>query len=200
MSGTPYLFSEDSALLKKALVRHRGEKCLEIGTGNGGVLSDLSKRFAVATGTDLARPAAMPRRDNETFVLADEASCFRDSSFDLVAFNPPYLAEAGTGDAATDGGLPLQAPMAFLQEALRAVKRSGTVVFLLNDQANVKEMEDACARKGFGLRRVSSARVFFEELTIYEASPRNKGGLPSGAAHPDGSTDRRPHQVPASTS
>ena len=169
MSGDPYLSSEDSALLKEALEGRSGERCLEIGAGNGGNLGLLSRRFSLTVGTDLVRPSMSDWKEaGADFVLADGASCLRDGAFDLVAFNPPYLREEIL-DPAVDGGSQLEVPKWFLQEALRVVRDDGELLFILNDEANMREFGETCAGAGFALRALGSKGVFFEELTVFSA-------------------------------
>ena len=169
MSGDPYLASEDSALLRKALGGRSGDRCLEIGAGNGGNLVYLSKRFRLAVGTDLVRPSMTDWRGaGADFVLADGASCLRSSAFDLVVFNPPYV-RADVEDRAVDGGSQLEVPKRFLREALRAAKKEGEVVFLLNHEAEQREFGAICAEAGFGLEPLASERMFFEELVVFSA-------------------------------
>jgi len=171
MSGDAYIASEDSALLRSALKGASGGRCLEMGAGNGGNLLELRKGFSVVVGTDLVRPSASDWRGNGVdYVLADGASCLRPDSFDLVAFNPPYLAVKASDDRAVEGGERLEVPKAFLREAIRTVKGTGRVVFLLNDEADVREFEMICAARSFALSRVDSRRVFFEELAVYSAA------------------------------
>jgi release factor glutamine methyltransferase len=167
----PYIASDDSALLRTVLATYSGATVLEIGAGNGGNLIELKNRFRRVVGTDLQRPGARDwKGEGADYILADGASCLQDGSFDLVAFNPPYLPLEMTNDLAVEGGKGLEVPMKFLQEALRVVKRNGKVVLLLNDQAPVEMFEAACARKGFALRKVAARHLFFEELSVYEAT------------------------------
>lgn len=204
MSRAPYVSSDDSALLRRALERRSGGSCLEIGAGNGGTLVHLAGRFETLAGTDIAQPAMRDWSARADFVLADRAGCFRDGVFDLVAFNPPYLPGEGAGDAAVDGGPGLEGPKSFLEDALRVVKKSGSVVFLLNQEANLPEFEEACRRRGFRLRPVISSRLFYEVLSVYEAVSAEEASPPWGAPDPAVSghsgtpTASRLHQVPAS--
>ncbi len=173
MSGEPYLASEDSALLRRALSSYSGSSCLEIGAGNGGNLVELSKRFGLVVGTDIVRPDMDDwKKTGASYIVADCATCIRPEVFDLVLFNPPYLSEEATGDVTVEGGRDLRVPKRFLSEALRAVKREGTVIFLLNDQADPDEFEQLSSRSGFHIERVASERVFFEELSVYRATAR----------------------------
>lgn len=171
MTGEPYIFSEDSALLRSALQGASGESCLEIGAGNGGNLMELKKGFQLAVGTDIVRSAIADWKGKEIeFLLTDGASCLRSEMFDLVAFNPPYLAMEVAHDPAVEGGRRLEVPKAFLREALRTVKRTGKIVFLLNDGADIADYEKMCSEKSFTVSRVATRRVFFEELSVYTAA------------------------------
>lgn len=170
MSGGVYLSSQDSALLRRALRSYSGQSCLEIGAGNCGALAELAERFALAVGTDLLRPSS--GAGSGEFVLADRATCFRDSSFELVAFNPPYLESEWISDRAVDGGKGgVEVPISFMKEALRvANKRGGRVVILLPSTTRLGPFEELCRRAGAKLRKVMSERLFYEELSVFEAS------------------------------
>ena len=103
------------------------------------------------------------------FVLADGAGCFRDGSFDLVAFNPPYIPVDREADQAVEGGKGLEVPKAFLRDSLRVVRQDGEVVFLLNGEADLGEFRGICSDAGFGLVRISSEHLFYEELAVYSS-------------------------------
>ena len=167
----PYLASEDSALLRGVLRTYTGGSALEIGAGNCGNLVALAQGFETVVGTDIVLPGMTDwRTRGADFLMADGASCFQVGSFDLVAFNPPYLPEV-TVDPSTEGGAGLEVPMKFLREALRAVKRTGRIVMILNDQAPTGEFKAECLHHGFRLTKVATKHLFFEELSVYEASP-----------------------------
>ncbi|HXW94154.1 MAG TPA: hypothetical protein VEJ19_00410 [Nitrososphaerales archaeon] len=171
MSGETYISSEDSAFLRSALQGLTGGSCLEIGAGNCGNLIELRRGFNLVVGTDLLRPTTSDWKEKGIeFVLTDEASCLRADAFDLVVFNPPYLAVEVSEDRTVEGGRELEIPKEFLREALRTVKRTGKVVFLLNDEADAGEFEELCCNKSFVLTRLASRRVFFEELRAYSAT------------------------------
>ncbi|MGD0318656.1 MAG: hypothetical protein ABSB56_03035 [Nitrososphaerales archaeon] len=170
MSG-PYLASEDSVLLKGVLKTYSGGSALEIGAGNCGNLIVLAQSFETAVGTDIVMPGMTDWRDSGAdFLMADGASCLRLGSFDLVTFNPPYLPFEVADDPSTEGGAALEVPMRFLRDALRAVKLTGRIVMLLNDQAAIGEFEAECSRHGFRLAKVATKHMFFEDLSVYEAS------------------------------
>jgi release factor glutamine methyltransferase len=179
MRPDPYLASEDSALLRRELQPYAGKACLEIGAGNGGNLVALAKSFKIAVGTDVERPGMTDwSTAGGDFVLCDRASCFRNGTFDLVAFNPPYLRSDGIDDRAIDGGKEGQVPLAFMREALRVVKDSGRILMLLTDGNPVDRFEEECRQRGFELVRSAGKHMFYEELSVYEA--RRAAGVPPG--------------------
>ncbi len=169
MSGTHYIASEDSALIRKVLRDQSGRRALEMGAGNGGNIIDLAHRFDLVVGTDIVRPGMSDWSGaGADFVLADSASCFGDSTFDLVAFNPPYV-RAEVIDRAVDGGADLEVPKRFMEDAMRVVRTGGKVVFLLSGDADVREFEAICSARGFRVREAASEPGFFEKLSVYVA-------------------------------
>jgi release factor glutamine methyltransferase len=171
MNWGPYLAAEDSTLLRKALRGSCGGSCLEIGAGNGGNLLELSGKFELAAGSDLSRPSMDDWRDaGVQWVLADKASCFRGGIFDLVFFNPPYLPSDDIDDPTVDGGKDGQVPLEFLGEAMRVVKKSGRVIFLLSGDAPLDRFREEFARNSFGMKIVEKRHLFYEDLLVVEGA------------------------------
>lgn len=180
MKRAPYIASEDSALLRKAIEARSGRACLEIGAGNGGTLVKLSKNFELSVGSDIVRPDMEDWSGaGADYVLSDLATCFRDGTFDTVLFNPPYLPSEGIEDPAVDAGRDDEVPLAFLREALRVVKGSGSVIMLLSRENLPDKFRWECEQKGFSLAQIEGRHLFFEEISVYEASM-------SDLAHPCG--------------
>lgn len=167
-----YLPSEDTATLARVLRSYRGERCLEIGFGSGAVLQSLVPRFGLVVGTDiLSVSQAIEANGGAETVLADRATCFRPETFDLVAFNPPYLPSEGVEDRTVDGGRGgLQVPFMFLEEALRVVKQRGVIVLLLSDEANLDDFRRRCEEMGLRVQEKEREGLFFENLFVFEVS------------------------------
>ena len=177
MSSGTYLSSDDSALLRSALSRYSGEACLEIGAGNGGGLIALSKSFRLTVGTDLQRPSDLGGiGEKVNFVLADAASCFREGSFDLVTFNPPYLPSEEIADRTVDGGEDGEAvTLRFLADAMRVSKREGDLVVLLSSENPLGPIERMCTEKGFSMNLLVKKHLFYETLSVYEIARIESG-------------------------
>ncbi len=173
-----YLASDDSNLIKRVLRRYSGEYCLEVGAGNGGNLLELEKTFKLVVGTDLVRPE---RASN--LVLADRATCFRDSVFDLVAFNPPYLPSEAVEDIAVDGGRDgVEVPLSFLEEAIRVVKPTGKIVILISNYNPLEKFKEFCAENGLKMSLLDSEDLFYERLSVYSVQRAEGPMLPSNRA------------------
>ncbi len=169
-----YVPSDDTALLIEVLSGFEGERCLEIGVGSGAVLASLSGRFSLSVGTDVmpldqARESARGRAAG--VILADRASCFRPGSFDLVAFNPPYLPSEGFQDRAVDGGEGgVEVPIKFLDDALRVLKTDGRIVLLLSDRGDPQRFLARSKTMGLSAVEKRRKRLFYETLVVYELS------------------------------
>jgi release factor glutamine methyltransferase len=177
MSGVPYASSEDSALLRSAMAGRSGSSALEVGAGNGGGLDVLSHAFSLVVGTDLIRPGMGDWKvRGSNFVLADRATCFRSSVFDLVAFNPPYLPSDVTTDVAVDGGKEgTEVPLGFVEEALRVVAKGGRILMLLQADELPEKVAERIRAGGLRATAVAMKKMFFESLTVFELAEEEPG-------------------------
>ena len=166
-----YLPAEDTALLGRALEPFRGGSCLEIGFGSGAVLAGVAPRFVTAVGTDVigleeARLGLSPKVE---VVLADRATCFRDSVFDLVYFNPPYLPSEKVEDRAVDGGPSgIEVACSFLEDGERVLKEGGTVVVLLSEEGDVDSFVARARALGLKVEVLRKERLFYETLVVFK--------------------------------
>ena len=147
-----------------------GETFLEIGVGGGANLKRLQKKFSLVIGTDLNRDGGDGLRSaGADLVLADRANCFRASSFDAIAFNPPYLPSEKIVDRAVDGGSDgMQIPLEFLSSALKAIKPGGRILMLVSDLGSIHRLEEYCALRNLQAVLLVERKLFFETLFVYE--------------------------------
>ena len=178
-SGQPrYLPAEDTYLLKKSVARYGGGSCLEIGFGTGAVLASVAGSFSLAVGTDIMglEDAKQALEGPVQIVLTDRAKCFRDGSFDLVYFNPPYLPSQTIEDRAVDGGPSgVEVPIAFLEEGLRVLRRGGRILALLSEEGDVSAFLARCSELGLSASQVGERKIFYETLRVFEMSRREEG-------------------------
>lgn len=172
-----YLPAEDTYLLREVLRGDSGGTCLEMGFGSGAVVSSVAGRFDLAVATDVIalESARLARAPGVELLLADRATCFRERSFDLVFFNPPYVPSKGVSDTAVDGGMGgIEVPTAFLREALRVIRPGGSVLALLSDEGDLEGFERRCREMGSEVERAAERKLFYETLVVYRLRPAAK--------------------------
>jgi release factor glutamine methyltransferase len=169
----PYTFSEDSELLREFLssLSETGS-FLEIGAGGGGILCKVlaDGRFGLVVGTDVMDLSKIRQQISRKaeLVQADRASCFRQNSFDLVGFNPPYVPSVKVEDVTTDGGSGgVEVPIQFLCSALTVLKPKGKIAMVLSSEDNLLEMESFCEKEDLVFTRSAEKKLFFETLYVY---------------------------------
>ncbi len=167
------MYSEDSELLGKYLITLEGSgSFLEIGVGGGSNLSsvDRGRRFERIVGTDLLPLSSIRQELPRSIELAvtDRASCFRASTFDVIAFNPPYVPSGKIEDITTDGGLGgVEVPLQFLSSALSVLKPEGKIVMLLSSDDTIADLQQFCEKESLHFSKVAESELFFESLFVY---------------------------------
>src|SRR5579884_1662303 len=114
-----YSPSHDSIILLDSLQYRFSDKVIELGVG-----TDID--------IDSLYYARINLNDNIELVLCDSAEPFRDDSFDVAFFNPPYLPGKIEDDPKVIGGEDgATIPSRMLNSALRVVKNYGIIFFVL---------------------------------------------------------------------
>ncbi len=169
---------EDTFLLLEQLNINASESALEMGCGTGLISCHLSLAEAQLTAADInPRAVACTRENLRRNGLAGqviESDLFMNvhGPFDLIVFNPPYLAaeEEGVLERAWAGGkegLDVLAP--FLEQAPGHLNPRGRIVVLLSSEMDADMLERLLGP--FHRTRRGSRRYFFEELWVEELRP-----------------------------
>jgi release factor glutamine methyltransferase len=173
MKNQVYAYSEDSRLMGDALnALAPGASFLEIGVGNGKNLEIAVSKFNRVVATDII-PLNEIKKNNPSveLVVADRATCFRPSSFDVIAFNPPYLPSTEIIDATIDGGPNgVEVPLEFLESAFGAIKKNGRILVLLSSASKLPLFQEFCEKHSLLMRKVKERKLFFELLQVFEIS------------------------------
>lgn len=170
---------EDTYLLLEALDVRPGERFLEVGTGTGLVALHAAK-VARAVATDVSPAAVRLARGNAAAnglsLAVVRCDLFRGlrGTFDVIAFNPPYLAEPVGGDwvARTWQGGPAgdELILRFLRKAPEHLADEGRIYVIV--PSSYEKLRPAAGP--FRSRTVASRHMFFEELLALELV-REKG-------------------------
>jgi release factor glutamine methyltransferase len=167
--------SEDTFLLLACLEIDSNKKVLEMGCGTGIIALHCAKAGGLVTAVDINPKAVDCARANAKVNGLDvkvlHSDLFQDveGSFDLIIFNPPYVPDDIRGEierswaGGEDGVRVLER---FLKDAPGHLVKGGRILVLLSTT-----MEDAalqCVLSQFVRDRLSSKRLFFEEIWVEE--------------------------------
>ena len=177
---TVYQPAEDSDLLART-ARERvesGDRVLDVGTGSGYVAAELADAGAEAVGVDLSPLAVRQAADNGVPVVrGDLVAPFRDDTFDLVAFNPPYLPtpEAAEWDdwmehalSGGEDGRRLVDP--FLESVGRVLAPGGEALLLVSSLTDPDAVRAHAREQGLRSESIASEKHPYEKLVILRFS------------------------------
>ncbi|RDD52889.1 MAG: methyltransferase domain-containing protein [Candidatus Korarchaeota archaeon NZ13-K] len=118
----------------------RGKTCLDLGTGTGILAIDMARRGCLTVASDVSMDSCLLARRNSALngvyvevVQGDLARHFRDLSFDIVAFNPPYLPLRGESEQWSGGELGRELIDSLLIDLPRLLRDGGAALLLHAD-------------------------------------------------------------------
>ncbi len=177
---TVYQPAEDSDLLARTAADRvsSGDRVLDVGTGSGYVAATLAEAGADAVGVDLSPLACREAAGNGVPVVrGDLVAPFRDGSFDIVTFNPPYLptpAEAEWDDwmehalSGGEDGRRLVDP--FLETVGRVLAPGGEVLLLVSSLTDPDAVRTYARERGLESGVLATEKHPYEELVVLRFS------------------------------
>jgi HemK-related putative methylase len=154
---------EDSRLLKEAVLDLdlEGKKFLDMGTGTGYIAEAALSEGADVTAVDIdekAVEAARNRLPSNVDVICSDLFADVQDSFDVVAFNPPYLPRAPGGTRATvSGEAGSKVSREFLRQSPDYVSQEGETILVVSSRNNLQTE---------GCETLISRRLWFEKLEV----------------------------------
>ena len=178
-----YIPAEDSLLLLDSIEQLgnlNGKRCLDVGTGTGLAAIYMAKRGCETYATDISpKSVELARRNaklNKVLIQVTQGNLlthFRDRSFDLISFNPPYLPERPDPDSpityAWAGGLNGREFLSeFLEDLSRVLSVEGISLFIFSDLNGVDWVVRTCNKK-MRCRIVARRKLAFHEIMVMMA-------------------------------
>ena len=173
-----YPVSEDTILMNTALkeldntFKLKGKKILEIGCGNCHNINFCVEKQANTFGLDIDKNAKKFCQKNVKFILSNMFKNLKETNFDLIFFNPPYLVSDKIKYVDLDGGnLGREKIDLFLKGFDKFLKPNGKVLLLHTDYNNLSKTKKILKEKGFKMKIIKKEKLFFEELYILLIEP-----------------------------
>ncbi|MGB9724939.1 MAG: HemK2/MTQ2 family protein methyltransferase [Nitrososphaeria archaeon] len=171
-----YLPAEDTYLLIRGLESYDNlGKVLEIGFGSGKVAEALNRRSEIYVGCDIDFNVLKdfkiknPYNPKIELVCCDSASCFRNSFFDTIVFNPPYLPSDSIIDHTINGGPEgCELILKFLETSFRILNSTGSIFFIASTLSNLSKITSFIKDNGFGCKEVIKEKLFFEHIILFK--------------------------------
>ncbi|UCE91695.1 MAG: methyltransferase [Methanobacteriota archaeon] len=170
--------SDDSYLLLKVVDVREGERFLEMGSGSGLIAIHAARAGADVVAADISPHAVECTRRNAlrngVKVEAVRSDLFESipQSFDVIAFNPPYLAEEKEPKSWIErswsggsGGTDVSA--AFLEQAPRHLAPNGRVYVILSSLGGLRSLLRT-ARELYTSTMLEEKHMFFESIFAYK--------------------------------
>lgn len=171
---------EDTLLINKVLQDLANKnliakkKVLELGCGNCHNSIFCAKHgasvFSLDINPDALKYGLMHAKKESVvlnFVLSNMFQNLRETNFDIIIFNPPYLPSDKIEDITVDG---LEKGRHFIDIFIhdfdKYLKKGGFALLLHTDYNDLLETEQKLKEKGFKIQILKRERYFFEELFV----------------------------------
>jgi len=175
--------SDDSYLLLKCVEVSSGESFLEMGTGTGLVALHAAKLGARVTAADVNPNAVECARKNAASndikleVVRSDLFEKITGSFDVIAFNPPYLPGTASStswvEKAWAGGEEgSEMAMRFLEGAWRHLAPGGRIYMVLSSVGGLMSLLKA-AKERYESEMLDEKHMFFESIFVYKFKTRD---------------------------
>jgi len=171
---------EDTFLLISALQNSglAGKTCLEIGCGSGIITLFLAKRAKSVVAADINPEAVASAKENAALNSIKNAKFIKSDlfsnvtgTFDLIAFNPPYLPdEPESRDIALDGGKDGRKIInRFLRSVPKFLNENGVLFILESSLSQYPKTIRHLKNAGFDAQIVAEKKLGWEVLVVIRA-------------------------------
>lgn len=170
-----YQPAEDSYLLQSLISKYsEGKSVLDIGTGSG-ILAETALRNKASSvlACDISSEVIKELKAKKFPVIKSNLFSKISKKFDLILFNPPYLAkdidEPKSSRLATTGGNSGdEIIIRFLKESPNYLNKNGIILLLLSSLTPRKRILEVLKSSKLKYKKVAEKKIFFEILEVWE--------------------------------
>lgn len=182
-----YQPAEDSALLVSAAIPRiaRDDRALDLGTGSGWVGATIARETGATVIASDVNPHACRSAAEAGLasVRGDGTTPFRNRTFDVIAFNPPYLPAQPAGarddwmESALTGGRDGRAVIErVLPDIGRVLRPDGRLLLVASTLTGIDAVLETAATVGLDGEVIAEESFPFETLVVLECTPASADG------------------------
>lgn len=158
-------------------------KAVDVGTGTGIIAAFLcsTKKLRRVVASDISfqtvKTSQRNFKENEVYDYIDVIACdtlspFRDSAFDLVISNPPYLPlkPKDSLDRLFCAGEKLETLAKIIEQSRHCLKLHGTLIFTISSLTPIHRVSELLINNGFIYIRHRIARTLFDKIYVIDAT------------------------------
>lgn len=167
--------AEDSILIKECVKEHAKGVVLDMGTGTGilaeAAIKNSEKVYAVDINQKALEYAKKNIKDKKVIIKKSNLfSNLKNTKFDTIIFNPPYLPEdKGIKDPALYGGKHgYEVIIKFLNQAPNFLKENGIILLLFSHLSRKDVIDNAIQNNMLSYKQLAKKSIFFENLYVYK--------------------------------
>ena len=171
--------AEDSYLLQKEVKKIAHGRVLDVGTGSGiqALTAAESSRVREIVAVDVNQNSVKKLKEEIQSkkvrkIKVLQSNLFENvtSKFNTIIFNPPYLPQdEGIEDLALYGGKKgWEISEQFFHHVSKHLIADGSILFLFSTLTDKDKIEEIIVNHLFGFKELSSQKIAFEELFVYE--------------------------------
>ncbi len=171
--------AEDSYLLIKAIDVEGRENALDMGCGTGIISLHLAKKGCSVTAVDVnenaIRNAMLNATQNGFNIRFIKSNLFEniEESFDLIAFNPPYLPTENKEDITWDGGKGgIETIERFLRQVIDHLNQNGKIYLVISSLSDINKILEEF-KDIYQFHTVGKEKLFFEKLYVYRITKKH---------------------------
>lgn len=175
MRMSVYLPSDDSWLLADELRKRTCKRFLDMGCGTGVQAESISQAEEIVC-VDINPEAVeeaksrVRRRDAKVYFVESDLFKNVNGTFDLIAFNTPYLDDSPPRDLAwthIQNGIDII--KRFMAEAKNHLASNGKILMVISDRG-YEDYKKFAESMGYTWKVISEKNLFFEKLFVIELS------------------------------
>lgn len=169
--------AEDSYLLLRCLDVEKGQHLLDMGTGTGILALHAARQGARVTAADKSLQAVRNARYNARLnglslkVVHSDLFSSLPETFDLIAFNPPYLPSSCTREPWEGGAGGTAVIRSFLQQAASHLRPGGHIYLVVSTRGDVNALQRDFSGQ-YTFQEAGREAFFFERLIVFRLVPR----------------------------